>query len=153
MGGGTQRSKKPNASSLFPLSLNLSDSQLSHLGGSLEALDGLSELLPQRGELGRACLGLFKWRWRRRRSSEKSSGRVFCCVAVFSSLKKKKKILTENQRRDAGDNSQLRQSQTKDTTADDILWVVVYTVGERKRERLLLELRKGTKNSDGGMRS
>jgi len=71
----------------------------------------------------------------------------------FLSLKKKKKILTENQRRDAGDNSQLRQSQTKETTADDILWVVVYTVGERKRERLLLELRKGTKNSDGGMRS
>jgi len=41
----------------------------------------------------------------------------------FFSLRRRFFPLTENQRRDAGDDSQFRQTQTKETTADNILRV------------------------------
>lgn len=63
---------------------------------------------------------------RRRREKEEGETEevgflLMLCRRFFLYEKKKNRPLTENQRRDAGNNSELRQSQAEQPAANDVL--------------------------------
>ena len=143
--GGTRRSEKTKTQLVC---LFLSIFQLT-LAAVWKLLTVLPSSFPSEGSLD-GPVGIFskKSGGEDRRSSEREKRSsfffffFFWCVAGFFYLFFRQKNLTENQRRDAGDNSQFRQSQAKEATADDILWWCLYSGTSVNVERLLLEFRK-----------